>query len=54
MDGQSYQFPGEKREPVPVKPGKTAKEDYEYIREGTCGIFGSDPQSMRSLKQNRN
>jgi hypothetical protein len=39
MDEQSYQFFGEKREPIPMKPGKTAKEDYEYIREGICNIF---------------
>jgi hypothetical protein len=39
MDEQPYQFIGEKREPVPMKPGKAAKEDYEYIREGTCSIF---------------
>jgi hypothetical protein len=39
MDEQPYQFLGEKREPVPMKPGKTAREDYEYTREGTCSIF---------------
>jgi hypothetical protein len=39
MDEQPYQFLGETRERIPMKPGKTAKEDYEYIREGTCSIF---------------
>jgi hypothetical protein len=39
MDEQPYQFLGEKREPVKMKPGKVAKEDYEYTREGTCSIF---------------
>jgi hypothetical protein len=39
MDEQPYQFLGEKREPVPMRPGKVAKEDYEYVREGTCSIF---------------
>jgi hypothetical protein len=39
MDEQPYQFLGEKRDPVPMKPGKIAKEDYEYVREGTCSIF---------------
>jgi hypothetical protein len=39
MDEQPYQFLGEKREPVPMRPGKAAKEDYEYVREGTCSIF---------------
>jgi hypothetical protein len=34
MDEQPYQLLGETREPVPMKPGKTAKEDYEYVREG--------------------
>jgi hypothetical protein len=39
MDEQPYQFLGEKRDPVPMRSGKTAKEDYEYVREGTCSIF---------------
>jgi hypothetical protein len=39
MDEQPYQFLGEKREPILMKQGKTAKEDYEYTREGTCSIF---------------
>jgi hypothetical protein len=39
MDEQPYQFLGEKHAPIPMKPGKTAKEDYEYVREGTCSIF---------------
>jgi hypothetical protein len=39
MDEQPYQLLGETREPVPMKPGKPAKEDYEYVREGTCSIF---------------
>ncbi|MDR2744024.1 MAG: transposase [Desulfovibrio sp.] len=39
MDEQPYQFLGEKREPIPMKHGKTAKEDYKYTREGICSIF---------------
>ncbi|MDR2089039.1 MAG: transposase [Clostridiales Family XIII bacterium] len=38
-DGQSHQCLGEKREPVPMKPGKTAKEEYAHVREGICSIF---------------
>jgi hypothetical protein len=39
MDEQPYQLLDEKREPVPPKPGYPARQDYEYIREGTCSIF---------------
>jgi hypothetical protein len=39
MDEQPYQLLGEKREPVPPEPGRPAKQDYEYSREGTCSIF---------------
>jgi hypothetical protein len=39
MDEQPCQLLGEKLTPVPMKPGKIAKEDYEYVRNGTCSIF---------------
>lgn len=39
MDEQPCQLLGEKLEPIPMEPGKTAKEDYEYVRHGTCSIF---------------
>jgi hypothetical protein len=39
MDEQPFQFLGEKLQPVPMKPGKPRKEDYEYVRNGVCSIF---------------
>ena len=39
MDEQPYQFLGEKLQPIPMKQGKPDKEDYEYVRHGTCSIF---------------
>jgi len=39
MDEQPVQFLGESREPIPMQPGQPAKQDYEYVREGTCSIF---------------
>ena len=39
MDEQPFQMLGEKLEPVPMQPGIPAKEDYEYVRHGSCSIF---------------
>jgi len=39
MDEQPVQLLGESREPILMRPGQPAKQDYEYIREGTCSIF---------------
>ena len=39
MDEQPVQLLGEKLKPVAMKPGKPRKEDYEYVRNGTCSIF---------------
>jgi hypothetical protein len=39
MDEKPYQLLGDVREPLPVKPGKPAREDFEYERNGTCSIF---------------
>jgi hypothetical protein len=30
---------GDKRTPIPIKPGSPEKYDYEYIRNGTENIF---------------
>ncbi|MDR2982296.1 MAG: hypothetical protein LBV12_08635 [Puniceicoccales bacterium] len=35
MDEQPCQLLGEKLEPICMKPGIPAKEDYEYVRNGT-------------------
>ena len=39
MDEGSKQLVSEKREAVPMQPGKPMREDYEYEREGFCSVF---------------
>ena len=39
FDEASRQLFGEVRPPLPPRPGKHAKADYEYERKGTCNLF---------------
>jgi hypothetical protein len=39
IDEKSKQLIEEVRKPIPLKPGRTAKYDYEYKRNGTRNIF---------------
>jgi hypothetical protein len=39
FDECPYQLLDDVREPLPPQPGKPAREDYEYEREGTCNLF---------------
>ena len=39
FDEKPKQLIGEKRKPIPMKPGKPEKYDYEYIRNGKANIF---------------
>lgn len=39
LDEFSLELHDEKIEPIQGKPGKIKKEDYEYIRKGTCSVF---------------
>jgi len=39
MDEKPYQLLDHAREPLPPKSGKPAREDFEYVRNGTCSIF---------------
>jgi hypothetical protein len=39
MDECSKQLIGEVREPLPMRPGQTAKQDSEYVRLGTANVF---------------
>lgn len=39
MDEKPYQFWGEARQPLPMRPGDDQKIDSEYVRNGTCSIF---------------
>lgn len=35
MDEQPCQLLDEKLKPIPMKPGQSAKQDYEYVRKGS-------------------
>jgi hypothetical protein len=39
MDEQPKQLLDEVRVPIPVCPGAAAKEDFEYVRRGTCAAW---------------
>ena len=39
LDEKPKQLIGEKRNPIPMKPGSCEKTDYEYVRNGTANIF---------------
>ena len=39
MDELHVQLVGEARTPVPVAPGRPARIDYEYVRNGTANLF---------------
>jgi len=39
MDEQPVQLLGEHIEPIKMKPGSSNKEDFQYVRNGTCSIF---------------
>jgi hypothetical protein len=52
FDDSPYQLVSEVRQPLPVAPGRPARYDYEYRREGTCNlfIFFQPLQGWRHLK----
>lgn len=39
LDETSRQLLGDVTPPVPVAPGRPAREDYEYVRCGVCNLF---------------
>ncbi len=39
LDEKSKQMLKDTRAPQPMKPGIPAKQDYEYVRKGTCNLF---------------
>ena len=39
MDEKPYQLLSYAREPLPMEHGKPIREDFEYLRNGTCSIF---------------
>jgi len=38
LDEKPKQLLGDKRMPIPLKPGRSEKYDYEYVRNGTANI----------------
>lgn len=39
LDEFSLTMHDEKVQPLPARPGKIKKQDYEYIRKGSCSVF---------------
>jgi transposase len=39
FDEMPYQMVAEKRVPIPAKPGRPQRYDYEYERRGVCNLF---------------
>lgn len=39
VDEKSLQLLDHSRTPMPMRPGTFRKEDYEYVRRGTCNLF---------------
>jgi len=39
FDEVPVQLIGERRPPLPMRPGSPQRVDYEYIRQGTCNVF---------------
>lgn len=50
IDEKSKQLLKDMRSPLPLKPGVTAKQDYEYKRAGTCNLFVAvEPKGQRRI-----
>lgn len=39
LDEKSKQMLKDSRPPLPIKPGTLMRQDYEYVRAGTCNLF---------------
>ena len=39
VDEKSKQMFKDSRPPLPIKPGTPMRQDYEYVRAGTCNLF---------------
>jgi hypothetical protein len=39
VDEKSLQLRAQSRAPLPMSPGAAAKDDYDYVRRGTCNLF---------------
>ena len=45
FDETSTQLLADVREPLPAKPGRPRREDYEYQRAGTRNLFLTEPRA---------
>ena len=41
LDEKSKQLLKDSRTPLPIRPGTPIRQDYEYVRAGTCNVFGA-------------
>ena len=39
LDEKSKQLLKDSRNPLPIRPGMPVRQDYEYVRTGTCNLF---------------
>ena len=39
LDEKSKQLLKDSRVPLPIRPGMPVRQDYEYVRSGTCNVF---------------
>lgn len=39
LDEKSKQLLKDSRTPLPIRPGMPVRQDYEYVRAGTCNLF---------------
>ena len=39
LDEKSKQLLKDSRTPLPIRPGTPIRQDYEYVRAGTCNLF---------------
>jgi hypothetical protein len=39
LDEKSKQLLKDSRVPLPIRPGRLVRQDYEYVRAGTCNLF---------------
>lgn len=52
LDEKSKQLLKDSRQPVPIKPRRQMRLDYEYVRGGTCNLFVAiEPQGGRRTVQ---
>ena len=50
VDEKSTQLLAHSRQPLPMQPGTPVREDYEYIRHGTCNLFVAvNPKAGRRI-----